>query len=110
MKVFNFSHIGRRSSQEDSYYIDTDTMRLFILCDGVGGNHGGKVQQGFIDGNVENILKGLSNQYGASIQIGKAGQPFFQEGNIRVDLTSSSDLIPTLRINSNGILYAIRAH
>ena len=40
MKVASFQIIGKRSRQEDSYFISED-LKLFAVCDGVGGSSDG---------------------------------------------------------------------
>lgn len=69
----------------------------------------GGVRQGFIRGNANNIFRGLSRQYGVNVQIDpSSGHSYFISGNIRVDLTSSSRGIPTLRIRNGEKLFKIR--
>jgi hypothetical protein len=69
----------------------------------------GGVRQGFVQGNADDIFKGLSQQYGTKIQIDPTkGHSFFTSGNVRVDLTGSSQGISTLRINNSGQIYKIR--
>lgn len=52
MEVLNFSHIGSRNYQEDSYYIHREN-NLFIVCDGVGGSaNGAKASQSVIQSIV----------------------------------------------------------
>jgi len=36
MKIYSFSHIGDRASQQDRIWISED-QKLFVVCDGVGG-------------------------------------------------------------------------
>lgn len=69
----------------------------------------GGVRQGFIQGNADDIFKGLSQQYGAKIQTNGA-EMFFQSGNIRVGLHGSvrGAGTPTLHINNAGQLFKIR--
>jgi len=43
MKIIYFSQKGNRSHQEDAFFVDEISHNLFIVCDGVGGNVGGKL-------------------------------------------------------------------
>ncbi|MBO5932872.1 MAG: serine/threonine-protein phosphatase, partial [Bacteroidaceae bacterium] len=47
LKAYNIWELGQRANQEDSIYPEygkaTDSDRLFILCDGMGGHSSGEV-------------------------------------------------------------------
>jgi len=68
------------------------------------------VRIGRITGNAENIFYDLARQHSAKIQIGQNGQKYFKFGHTRIDLTGSSEGMPTLRINQNNKLFKIRVN
>ena len=92
----------------------TKLLQRFNSVESLVGNAGklqrlkGGVRQGFIQGNADDIFKGLSQQYGSKIQVSPKGNPFFTSGNMRVDLTGSSQGIRTLRVNNGGRIFKIR--
>ncbi len=72
MKVFAKSDIGKeRDTNEDFYYIPetTDTIKLFILADGMGGYNGGEIAsalatksvKGYIESNFDKIAHEKEN-------------------------------------------------
>lgn len=67
------------------------------------------VRQGFINQNGQELFNNMAKQYNAKIHFdSKKGHQYFSSGSLRVDFTSSSRNIPTLRINDGGKLYKIR--
>jgi len=61
MKVFHFHHIGKRKTQEDDLFIDPNG-KLFIICDGVGGQAHGEKASALV---IETIANKFSNWSGA---------------------------------------------
>ncbi len=57
----SFHNIGTRENQEDSRYPDIDApsieQRLFMVCDGVGGNSGGEVASHTVCKAVESAME-----------------------------------------------------
>lgn len=61
MKVLNFQILGKKSLQEDAFYISPD-QKLFVVCDGVGGRDKGEVAS-------NSIVKGIRDRYESSSSI-----------------------------------------
>src|SRR5690606_26232768 len=69
----------------------------------------GGVREGSIQGNADEMFKGLAQQYGAKVQtVGR--ETFFTSGNIRVGIHNSAKGggTPTIHIKNAGQLYKIR--
>lgn len=67
------------------------------------------MKQGFINDSGQKLFNSMAKQYNAKIYSGsKKGHQYFSSGSLRVDFTSSSKNIPTIRINDGGKLYKIR--
>ena len=60
MQVLSFHNQGKRTYQEDFYYVDP-SHRYFILCDGIGGSKGGAVASKLV---VETVLTQLNTLNG----------------------------------------------
>ncbi|MEM7174084.1 MAG: hypothetical protein AAF380_02390, partial [Bacteroidota bacterium] len=68
----------------------------------------GGEMQGLIKGNANHIFHNLAQKHGAIIQVSEKGVPFFKYGDTWVHLTSSSQKIPTIRINKAKKIFKIR--
>ncbi|WP_024772342.1 hypothetical protein [Aquimarina macrocephali] len=90
-------------------------LQRFNSVESLVGNAGklkrlkGGLRQGSIQGNANDIFKGLSQQYGAKIQINGA-EMFFKSGDIRIGLHNAAKGggVPTLHIKNAGQLFKIR--
>ena len=65
MKVYQFSHLGKRPQQEDGLWI-SDDKKLFVVCDGVGGSQGGGLAS-------EIILNHIKSSYNHHLDKNKEG-------------------------------------
>ncbi|MBG6131248.1 RHS repeat-associated protein [Aquimarina sp. EL_43] len=90
-------------------------LQRFNSVESLVGNAGklkrlkGGLRQGSIQGNANDIFKGLSQQYGAKVQINGA-EMFFKSGDIRIGLHNAAKGggVPTLHIKNASQLYKIR--
>lgn len=60
MQVLSFHNKGKRTYQEDFYYVDPD-HRFFILCDGIGGRKGGAIASKLVVESISYKMKSLGD-------------------------------------------------
>lgn len=108
MQVYHFSNIGQRTYQEDNYYVSPDN-KLFIICDGVGGQNNGSIASKVV---VDKLVKKY-NKFNNTLDekkihhmIGKAKKALVKKAEEDSSMLGMGTTIALLYLDNNSAIVA----